>query len=611
MIDSSVKKGPGALVRLAVLILGLCPVAYALIWGVFWLFDNIPKWRYWQAGLIFLIVLKTVYETALVAAILSTLSLGVLMLMRRRGNMPRSIGRGMLACVSLLLALAAAEIATAMWKYRVQRASAMPVGGFQTTASSGITPIPNVTSPPEVEMTGSTADFPDPPGDRQIDLVMVGESSAEGVPLQQWLSIDRIVAWQLGRVIPGRPIRVKSLATSGEILEQQHRRLVKLDRRPDIVIIYCGHNEFKSQFSPTLGPDYYVGDRLPTTIQTLIEWVGRIEQSSPLCGLIAETAEKCRISIPPSLDETRDLIDVPVYSSKEYATQLAEFKRRLDAMVTYVERAGALPVLIVPPANDAGYAPNRSFLPPSTSRGDRAAFESEFLEATKTEEQDLGASISRYRELIKSQPEFAESHYRLARLLERAGLSDEAYTHYVAARDFDGYPMRCLTAFQDAYREVAARHGCPLIDGQAYFRRIGQRGQLGDDLFPDIMHPALRGQIALAQAVLRVLKAKGALGWPADTPVAPIDPAACVAHFGLDGKTWAHLCHWEKTFNERVLPLRYDRSQRLQKRAAAIRAMEQLSQGMAPESLGLPSVGVPESVPMVSYAGGEADAPTP
>ena len=71
------------------------------------------------------------------------------------------------------------------------------------------------------------------------------------------------------------------------------------------------------------------------------------------------------------------------------------------------------------------------------------------------EEQDQVASIRRFRELIEVQPRFAESHYRLARLLERAGTPDEAYLHYVAARDLDGYPMRCLTVFQDVYRDVA------------------------------------------------------------------------------------------------------------------------------------------------------------
>jgi hypothetical protein len=83
----------------------------------------------------------------------------------------------------------------------------------------------------------------------EIDLVTVGESSAQGVPFQEWLSIDRIVAWQLERVIPARPIHLVSLAWPGETLEKQHGRLGSLQRRADLLIIYCGHNEFKARFA--------------------------------------------------------------------------------------------------------------------------------------------------------------------------------------------------------------------------------------------------------------------------------------------------------------------------------------------------------------------------
>ena len=51
--------------------------------------------------------------------------------------------------------------------------------------------------------------FPDPPGDAVIDLVVVGESSAEGVPYNPWVSIGRLVAWKLGEAIPGRSVRVQ------------------------------------------------------------------------------------------------------------------------------------------------------------------------------------------------------------------------------------------------------------------------------------------------------------------------------------------------------------------------------------------------------------------
>ena len=106
-------------------------------------------------------------------------------------------------------------------------------------------------------------------------------------------------------------------------------------------------------------------------------------------------------------------------------------------------------------------------------------------------------SMKRYRALLARQPDFAETHYRLATLLRKAGEYDEAYGHFISARDGDGYPMRCLTAWQEVYREVASRHDCIYIDSQAYFHTIGRNGLLDDELFQDAAHPSLRGQIAL------------------------------------------------------------------------------------------------------------------
>ena len=184
-----------------------------------------------------------------------------------------------------------------------------------------------------------------------------------------------------------------------------------------------------------------------------------------------------------------------------------DFRRRLEAMVSYAEQIGAMPVLIAPPASDAGFEPNRSFLPAVTLRGRARSIRPRFSGRARQEAVDPQVAIEAYRALLSRQPGFAEAHYRLAKLLEGAGSWDEAYHHYRDSRDLDGYPMHVPTAFQAAYREVAERHGCILIDGQAYFHAIGQHGLLDDHLFHDGMHPSLRGQIALAQAVLHELHA--------------------------------------------------------------------------------------------------------
>jgi lysophospholipase L1-like esterase len=581
---------------------GLAPIVYASIVGVFWLRDHLPKWAGWQVGLIFLIALETVYIVTVVTAVTFTLTSGIQLLRRPPVSRRASLGRRLLVCVSLLLSLIAAESASIIWQRRAHRFTAMPIGGLQNGQRWRATSFPTEASVPTPAEFKPPLDFADPPGDRDIDLVTVGESSAQGVPFERWLSVDRIVAWQLQEVVPNRRIHVLNLARPGVTLEQQHKRLEELRRRPDLLIIYCGHNEFKARFAPNRKADHYFTDNLLATPQVLID---RLEALSPICGLIGETAEKCRISIPPRRDSERDLIDVPAYSTAEYTTLLADFRRRLEAIVTYAERVGALPVLIVPPGNDAGFEPNRSFLPAGTSRAQREAFRSEFLAVRQLEEADLTAAILRYRELLERQPGFAETHYRLARLLLRTGALDDAYRHFIAARDFDGYPWRCLTSFQDAYRGVAARHACILIDGQAYFHKVGRQYQLDDDLFQDMMHPSLRGYIALSQAVLQAIVARHAFGWPRNVPAPVIEPARLITHFELDKDTWKHICIWQKGFNELVAPLRYDSRMRLQKRDEGLAAAERLSAGALPETLGLPNMGIPKVVPMVPFAEGE------
>src|ERR1700677_2548297 len=160
-------------------------------------------------------------------------------------------------------------------------------------------------------------------------------------------------------------------------------------------------------------------------------------------------------------------------------------------------------------------------------------------------------------------------------------------------------PMRCPSSFQQAYRDVASRHGCILIDGQSYFHAIGRHGLLDDELFQDAMHPSLRGQIALAQAVLGALRSRQAFGWPQDSAVPVVDPAECVAHFGIDKNAWHHIALWCKGFNELVSPMRYDTNLRSRKREAGIAAAAKIDAGAAPEAAGLPNVGIPARIPLI------------
>ncbi len=435
-----------------------------------------------------------------------------------------------------------------------------------------------------------------------VTITVIGDSSAYGLPFERWLSTGRIVTWRLRQAIPNRRFRLEVLAEPGVHLERMHQKLAKLQRWPDVLIIYSGHNEFTYRYRWSRSVEHYGDERAFRPWRTLRRQAARL---SPLCEMIQDAIEANGLGEPPPPEVTRQLVDVPACTPEEFDERLADFRRRLERIVAFCERVGTLPVLVIPPGNDAGFEPNRSVLPPETTRAERAAFARRFLAARAIERSDPGRALALYRALLVPYPGFAETHFRLARLLERAGQWEAARRHYVAARDLDALPMRCPSAFQNVYREVAARHDVILVDGPKVLQAASAHGILDDSLFLDAMHPNVKGHALLAQAILRRLHQRRAFGWPKGSPPPTIHPDDCARHFGLNAEGWKAACEWGATFFERTAHIRFDPSERLARRRCYRRAARQIAEGRPPSEVGLPGIG-PDSrrTPFTTYQEG-------
>jgi tetratricopeptide (TPR) repeat protein len=579
------------LVRLAVFAVVAAPL---LLGGFFWLNSRIPRSAYWKAGLIFLIGIEILYVITAAIIIPAVIMLGALLFARRSGRrVRRKLAHALLLSVSLTVGLVLAEAASALCRARLHRRSAVPAGGLPRDSTLGATAL----MPDSASVVEAPTVFRDSTDGTEIDIAVLGESSAEGVPYNRWVSIGGILQWELEKALPGRRVRLQILAASGSTLEAQQSYLSRLSNRPEILLIYCGHNEITARIDASRDTHHYFDEELPTASTVIIE---QIEAISPVCGLIRETTDKFRVAIPPPRNGNRALIDVPAYTSTEFTALLVDFRRRLEALVAYAEKIGAMPVLISPAGNDAGFEPNRSFLPAATPRYEREAIARDFMAARRKEAADPQGAKAAYQALLARQPGFSEAHYRLAQLLESGGDWDDAYRHYCEARDLDGFPMRCPTAFQSVYHEIADRHGCILVDSQSYFHAVGEHGLLNDHLFHDGLHPSLRGQIALAQAVLHELHARKALGWPTNSPVPLIDPGECVRRFDIRDPVWKYICTWGMMFYDLTYPTRYDSSRRLAKKDAFAQAFDRIEAGESPDSVGLPNIGLPAPVSAAS-----------
>jgi lysophospholipase L1-like esterase len=501
---------------------------------------------------------------ALALAALTGLALaGVVPRRHSSGRLRPILARGALVGATTLLGLLLAEGSAAAYLAWVHRA-------------------------PRLAMTSGA---PSPAGSNaDATIVVVGESSAEGVPYRDWLSVGKIVVWQLRRLFPQRMFHVEVQARPGWTLEHMQQKLAETRRPPDVVIIFAGHNEFASRVGWSSNVPYYRDDPGPSPIFRLAQSLGAC---SPLCRLVRETRERELVAARPP-QQQRPMADVPSHTADQYRARLDDFQHRLEAMVTDLKRAGVVPILVVPPGNDAGFEPSRSILPPDTPRADRDAFCRQVLAARALEAADPAESIKRYRALIENQPGFAECHFRLARLLGASGSDshEAAYREYVLARDLDAHPMRCPTPFQDVYRDLAARHDALLVDGQAVFHSRHPHGLLDDSLFNDGMHPSLEGHVALAESILAGLKVRQVFGWPSTLSVPRIDLAECARHFDVTTATWKEVCRFAAGFYRTTSAIRFDPSEREAKAARYEQALRRLEANIPAESLGMPGLGV-------------------
>jgi lysophospholipase L1-like esterase len=521
----------------------------------------------------------TVYPFALMSELFAGAILVVALLTGSKNPMAgRILARMTLLWASLLACSLLSEGAAwgvLAWKHRMP---AMPTWPVPENASGTV---------PSVDSERTLAGVKRESANQDVHVLVVGESSAEGVPYRDWVSVGKIVVWQLRKSIPTRMFHLENQARAGWTLEQMHQKLAGLKYRPDAVIIYAGHNEFAARFGWSHSAPYYLEDRPKSFVGNLTRRIGEV---SFVSRLTEETLQLQRVASAPAR-VTRTLVDSPSFSRQQYDEQLLNFRRRLEAMVVFCQRSAIITVLVIPPGNDAGFEPNRSVMPPETPRVEREAFAAALSEVKTWESTDPERSLTRYRSLIAQQPGVAEAHFRLARLLERLGHNSEANAEFVLARDLDALPMRCLSAFQDVYRDLARRYDVILVDGPASLRARNPRGLLDDTLFNDCVHPSVEGQIALSEAILAGLNARGAFGWQKLVKAPAIDLKECADHFDVSAAAWIAACEFVSEFYQITGPIRFDGAEREGKQHRYADARRLLAAGYSPDEIACPGIG--------------------
>jgi uncharacterized protein YkwD len=559
----------------------------AVFAGLPWLSVITPRWVMHRACIIFLWSLLLLFCAAIPATLIggfySLVAVRRGVRRRDRALCERALRWFLLAATSVV-GLLATELASAT---KLRWASTLPKlpTEFRAPASKAAR---DAGTAQAVFRSAAKASRPgpEPAAGRELYLVVIGESSARGEPYHPWISLGQIVEWQLRRVFPEREVRVETFAEGGLCLDQAVLLLRDLTRRPDAIVVFGGHNEFQTRYGWSRNVRHYAEEG-PESRLALLELARSASSSTKL---ILETLDRVVGETPPPDHAGRELVDHPSCSPWEYRFLVEDFHRRLDALADFAKQIGALLILVVPPSNDGAFEPNRSVLAGSTPVAARLEFEREFRRLRGYESTDPEAAIAGYRRLTERHPEFAESHYRLGRLLARAGEWEEAKSRFARARDLDRLPLRCPDDFRTAIRSVAAKRGAILIDSPTVMAHLVPDGILDDRLFHDAHHPNLAGYVALAQEVLDQLQERRSFGWPDSTRAPRVELGACFRHFGLDAERLSEVCERSALFYARTAHVRYDPSERLELADRYHRAAGEIARGRPPSETGIPGL---------------------
>ena len=168
-------------------------------------------------------------------------------------------------------------------------------------------------------------------------------------------------------------------------------------------------------------------------------------QLSPLVERLAhENLEKQRVGLVPGpiIRRSESVVGRPVCTQADARASLGRFERRLESIVTDCERIGCLPILIIPPGNDAS-DPSQSYALPEATSCERQALFERLPRFVRTRRATRPAQSQRTVRSLPSNRRTRKPITAWHGCSSRRRSFAEANRHYVLARDHDGLPMRC------------------------------------------------------------------------------------------------------------------------------------------------------------------------
>jgi tetratricopeptide (TPR) repeat protein len=312
-------------------------------------------------------------------------------------------------------------------------------------------------------------------------IVFQGESSAQGFPYGHGGAPSRLLKQRLEATFPDRRIEVINTAltaVNSYVLVDLADEIIA--QRPDVVMIYTGHNEYYGIFG--VGSTRALGGARPLVKAYLTLGDLRIVQVlgavvGALAGVVGQPDAAPRTVMEAMAGEQR----IP-YGSPRYQRGLDQFRANLRELLSRYRAAGIGVFIGTVASNERDQRPFVSGAPSATDTTADAFFA-------------LGKAFD------------ARADYAKAR------------AYYRAAKERDELRFRAPEAINRIIREEAVRNGATLVETQQALERAAPAEIVGSTLMLEHVHPNVDGYFLIADAFYDALRRRGMIGtWATTVP---------------------------------------------------------------------------------------------
>lgn len=351
--------------------------------------------------------------------------------------------------------------------------------------------------------------------ERGADLVRVyvlGGSAAQGFPHKNH-GFDRFLATQLRAALPGKRIEVINTAMTSVNSHVMYAVAKSIpDDSADFAVILMGNNEVVGPYGPGTFNQNFLGN---LSVIRGIQALKRTRIWQALDSLIM------RVSSTDAMEELEwegmqmfANNGVP-HDDPRMESVYAHYEDNLAEIINTLGNKGMHVLVSSVPVNLRHSAPFLSLRDEGASSEQVNRWRELTQSGAKSAaEENWEAAAAHFRAALEIDPDYADTHFRLATALENLGQHENAGTHYGRALDLDALRFRADSRINRIIEEVAgdeANDEVSFVDTAAAFEQASEPYQPGWNLLLEHVHYGFSGNHIVAAELSRsiVNKLKG------------------------------------------------------------------------------------------------------